>query len=65
MNDQHEVILGVDTHLDSHVGVVIDTLGKMLATLAVPTGREGYLELLNRARSFGDLRCAGVEGAGT
>ena len=29
-----EVILGVDTHLDTHVGVVIDCRGKMLDVLS-------------------------------
>ena len=30
-----EVILGVDTHLDVHVGVVIDAVGRLQGTLAV------------------------------
>jgi len=62
---KHEVILGVDTHLDSHVGVVIDDVGHVLGTLATPTHATGYLQLLNWARSFGDLQRAGVEGTGT
>ena len=32
---REEVILGVDTHLDVHVGVVIDTIGRVLGTLSV------------------------------
>lgn len=62
---KHEVILGVDTHLDSHVGVVIDEVGHVLGTLATPTHAAGYVQLLNWARSFGDLQRAGVEGTGT
>ena len=34
---QHEVILGVDTHLDTHVGVIIDGCGKMLDVLSIET----------------------------
>ena len=42
---KHEVILGVDKHLDSHVGVVIDDVGHVLGTLATPTHAVGYLQL--------------------
>jgi transposase len=62
---QHEVILGVDTHLDSHVGVVIDYRGKWLGALSVQANPTGYIELLHWAQSFGNLLRAGVEGTGT
>jgi transposase len=62
---QHEVILGVDTHLDSHVGVVIDYRGKWLDALSVQANPVGYRELLCWAQSFGSLLRAGVEGTGT
>jgi transposase len=60
-----EVILGVDTHLDTHVAAIIDGAGRLLGTLAVPTDAAGYLKLLAWAQSFGILRTAGVEGTGT
>ena len=63
--NQDEVILGVDTHLDKHVGAVISVAGKLLATQAVETTSAGYLQLLAWARSLGDLRRAGVEGTAT
>lgn len=63
--NQDEVILGVDTHLDMHVGAVISITGKLLATQAVETTASGYLRLLSWARSLGDLRRAGVEGTAT
>ena len=62
---QHEVILGVDTHLDVRVGVVISDIGKLLGTLSVSTDASGYLKLVTWANSFGHLRRAGVEGTGT
>jgi transposase len=61
----HEIILGVDTHLDTHVGAVINEVGHMLGTFATPTNAEGYRQLLHWARSFGNLQRAGVEGTGT
>jgi transposase len=62
---QDEVILGVDTHLDLHVGAVISSTGKLLGTLSASTDQKGYLQLLTWAKSFGYLRRAGVEGTGT
>jgi transposase len=63
--EQHEVILGVDTHLDTHVGAVISETGKLLGTLSVSADATGYLKLLSWAHSFGRLLRAGVEGTGT
>ncbi|MCW3481668.1 transposase [Neisseriaceae bacterium JH1-16] len=59
------VILGVDTHLDVHVGAVISATGKLLRTLSVATNEAGYLKLLAWAGSLGPVRYAGVEGTGT
>lgn len=63
--ESSEVILGVDTHLDVHVGVVIDTAGRVLGTLSVGTNHDGYQQLLRWAQEFGVLRRAGVEGTGS
>jgi transposase len=57
-----EVILGVDTHLDVHVAVAVDHLGRRLGELSVPTTANGYERLLCWAESFGPVRCAGIEG---
>ena len=38
-----EVILGVDTHLKMHVGVLISNTGKCLGALSVTTDAAGYL----------------------
>ncbi len=62
---KHEVILGVDTHLDTHVGALIDGQGKMLGTLPTATNTSGYNQLLKWAQSFGHLQRAGIEGTGT
>ena len=62
---QPEVILGVDTHLDVHVGVVIDAVGRVQGTLAIATNPSGYEQLLDWAQGFGVLRRAGVEGTGS
>ena len=35
--EEREVILGVDTHLDVHVAVLIDVVGRIIATTSMPT----------------------------
>jgi len=61
-NTEVAVILGVDTHLDFHVAVAVDHLGRRLGESSVPTTVKGYQRLLRWAEGFGPLRCAGVEG---
>jgi transposase len=56
------VILGVDTHLDFHVAVAVDHLGRRLGEASVPTTVKGYERLLSWAEDLGPVRCAGVEG---
>jgi len=65
LSRQSEIVLGVDTHLDTHVAAVVSQGGRLLGTLAVPTTAAGYLKLLAWAQSFGHLQQAGVEGTGT
>ena len=57
-----ETILGVDTHLDFHVAVAIDHLGRRLGEASVPTTVKGHERLLRWAERFGPVRCVGVEG---
>jgi transposase len=59
-----EVVLGVDTHLDAHLAVALDGLGRHLGESKIPTTLRGYGQLLRWAQGFGVLRCAGVEGTG-
>ena len=46
LESRAEIIMGVDTHLDIHVGVVIDAAGRVLGTLSVGTHSDGYKQLL-------------------
>jgi hypothetical protein len=63
--EERKVILGVDTHLDVHVAVLIDVVGRVIATHSVPTTAIGYEQLIKWAGSLGRLSRAGVEGTGT
>lgn len=60
-----DVVLGVDTHKDTHVAAVTTTTGAMLDTRSFPTTQDGYRQLLSWARSFGRLQRAGVECTGS
>jgi transposase len=57
-----EVILGVDTHLELHVAVALDQLGRRLGETTVPTSTRGYARLLRWAEGFGTVGCVGIEG---
>lgn len=64
-SDQHDrlgdIVIGVDTHKDVHVAVVLTTTGTMLGSGKFPTTAAGYRDLLAWARGHGELRRAGVE----
>jgi transposase len=60
-----EVILGVDTHADTHAAVLLDLLGRPVASRTVRATSRGNRELLAWARRRGTLRRAGVEGTGS
>lgn len=62
---REEVILGVDTHKDTHVASAITMLGVPVATAAFPTTTAGYHQLLGWARGLGVVHRAGVEGTGS
>jgi transposase len=60
-----EVILGIDTHADTHTAVVINQLGQVQGTCSIDTTVRGYRSVFRWASGFGPLRRAGVEGTGT
>jgi transposase len=64
-SDPVEVVLGVDTHLDFHVAVALDQLGRNLGVLSVPRTKRGYESLIRWARRFGYVGQAGLEGTGS
>jgi transposase len=59
------VTVGVDTHADSHVGVALDQLGRLLGTRTIPTTPAGYAALLAWATTLGRVDRIGVEGTGS
>ncbi len=62
--EDFEVTLGVDTHLEAHAAAVLDPLGRLLGTTSVAATAAGCEQLLTWASSFGLVTRAGVEGTG-
>ncbi len=60
-----EVVVGVDTHADIHVAVVLSSLGARLGSTQVATTAAGFRELVGWARGFGPIACFRVEGTGS
>jgi transposase len=59
------VIVGVDTHLDLHVAVAIDGVGRRLGELVIATTPLGYRKLLSWAELLGTVEVFGIEGTGS
>ncbi len=59
------VTVGVDTHLDEHVAVALDHLGRRLDAMSVPTTGAGYARLFRWAEGLGELQRVGIEGTGS
>lgn len=57
---------GVDTHLDFHVGAVLDTVtARLLDTGSFPATTEGYVELHAWLSSYGTIDAVGIESTGS
>jgi transposase len=60
-----EVVIGVDTHKDTHTAAVVDTrTGGVLARATVPADPDGYAELVALAEEHSGLRAWAMEGTG-
>jgi transposase len=48
---QADLVVGVDTHLDTHTAAICDACGRAVSQLQVPATAAGYVQLLAWARS--------------
>jgi transposase len=64
--EESEVVIGVDTHRDTHTAAVIDvaTTG-VLASYTIPTTVPGYQELMSNVGQHGRVRVWAIEGTRT
>ncbi|OLT00311.1 hypothetical protein BJF90_36190 [Pseudonocardia sp. CNS-004] len=60
-----ELVIGVDTHTDTHTAAVLATDTRaVLATATVSADEDGYAELITLADARGGLRGWAIEGTG-
>src|SRR6476660_4459349 len=60
-----EVVIGVDTHKDTHTAALLDTrTGGVLARVTVSTDPDGYARLVALAGQHSGLRAWALEGSG-
>ncbi|MBO1256987.1 hypothetical protein J3L16_14935 [Alteromonas sp. 5E99-2] len=55
-NNAKELTLGVDTHLEKHVAVLIDNIGKVVDTKEVAVTSLGYRTMFKWCKSFGNVK---------
>ena len=63
-HEQLRVSIGVDTHLDTHVAVAKDGLGRTIDRRDIPTTPAGYRRVLAWAQSHGEVEGWAIEGTG-
>jgi transposase len=64
--DAVDIVIGVDTHKDTHTAAVIKArTGEHLATTTVSATPDGYLELISVADRYPGKRCWVIEGCGS
>jgi transposase len=63
--DLVEVVIGVDTHSQTHTAAVVDArTGGVLARATVPADPDGYAELITLAEQHSGMRAWAMEGTG-
>jgi transposase len=65
MTHPPQLILGVDTHKDVHVAVLVDRLGRYLVAASFGTSDAANTDLVAWTRRYGQVTTAGVEGTGS
>lgn len=63
-NNDTQVTVGVDTHLDTHVAVALDSIGQILGTRSFQADPHGYRALIAWSECLGTVRAFGIEGTG-
>ena len=62
---QQLLVLGVDTHQQTHHAALIDSAGRHLGDAGFPANAQGYRGLLAWVRSHGQVHAVGVESTGS
>jgi transposase len=60
-----DLIVGIDTHKDTHVAVALSSHGMRLGSLKLEASRRGYRSLISWAAELGSQPVFAVEGTGS
>jgi hypothetical protein len=63
--DDHDVVIGVDTHKHTHTAAALSPTGAVLEQLAVPADPRGYQRMIAFGQRHGDSRLWAIEGTGS
>jgi transposase len=63
--DDHDVVIGVDTHKHTHTAAALRPTGAVLEQLTVPADPRGYRRLIAFGQGHGDSRLWAIEGTGS
>lgn len=61
----NNLTLGVNTHLDHHVAVLVNNIGKVVDSNEFTVNSIGYSQFYKWCKSFGTVSQAGLEGTDT
>jgi transposase len=59
------IIIGVDTHKDTHTAVAINSQGARLGSMTIAATHKGFRDLEGWANAFGTITAFGIEGTGS
>jgi transposase len=62
---EERIVVGVDTHKNTHVAMALNGIGGTLSELSVPATTAGYQHLEAWATELGEVTAFGVEGTGS
>ncbi len=65
MEESQRLVVGVDTHKETHSAALLDQLGGVIASTDVAANQRGYRQLLEWARCHSSCRTWVVEGTGS
>jgi transposase len=65
MTSNRTIVIGVDTHADTHTAAICDRSGRIVATETFTANTAGYGRLLSWARRKGEISAVGIEGTGS
>lgn len=62
---ERDIFVGVDTHKDFHMICVIDSQGEVVHERSYPACAEGYEDLVQNLKIFGECKRIAIEGSGS